>query len=702
MSEIWQDAGLTHELIEQLNKKVQQCLNDPIYWFPIRHHSPRSAFLLQKAILERKPKQVFIEAPSHCMDLLPFIVDTETKPPIAIYSSFIDSENTTGLAGIQTPSPEIMASIGSWLPLLAYSPEFVAMKAADKIGSEIIFIDLPCHVRLSFSRGESPADHETDQILASRFYQLLVNAGQYHSWNECWDSIFEAQSNIDDFRYQLACFCAAVRQTVAIDEETLQREHHMWQQIQTNMNSPDEAMVVCGGLHVFMAQHKDNDITATKTVFGDEYHTLVPYTFHRVSEQSGYQAGNRAPYFYQQVWNALKSDLSDHERLYQHIQYLIQFARKKGEPLSAADALACSQHALMLCQLRNRTQPILDDMLDAIISCCCKGDPDHEGRALLLALQAALIGSKRGGVSTKVGQLPLVKDFNEQLEIHQVQRDSEYRFRVKLDKRKQTDQQASAFFHRLSFLKIPFAEFRDSDHDHGMIFKEQWSCQYDIGVEERLIELSAFGDTLQSVAVNQLERALSEPAISMAKLSDVLLYSVDMGLPQVMTKAQLLCQQVLVDDHQFISLAQGFANLLRFRQQLAFIDYSFSAIEPMIELCFSRACQALLSVASAPKEEEPVIVHGLLQLSQAYLSSEIPSLDRDCFIDYLQQAADVSPVPFIRGCFLGALLEIKHRPPEYLAEEVASFRFADAETMIDCSLFIEGVMAVSKTSILLG
>src|SRR5712692_10092876 len=39
--------------------------------------------------------------------------------------------------------------------------------------------------------------------------------------------------------------------------------------------------------------------------------TLMPYSFFKLSSQSGYGAGNHAPAYFEMVWNSFTSDLSD-------------------------------------------------------------------------------------------------------------------------------------------------------------------------------------------------------------------------------------------------------------------------------------------------------------------------------------------------------------------------------------------------------
>ena len=49
---------------ERLHAATEAVLAEPLYWFPVRHHSPNVARHLRAALLARKPKVVFLEAPA--------------------------------------------------------------------------------------------------------------------------------------------------------------------------------------------------------------------------------------------------------------------------------------------------------------------------------------------------------------------------------------------------------------------------------------------------------------------------------------------------------------------------------------------------------------------------------------------------------------------------------------------------------------
>ena len=100
----------------------------------------------------------------------------------------------------------------------------------------------------------------------------------------------------------------------------------------------------------------------------------------------------------------------------EYVADVVKEARKRGEHLSSADAIGATQHALMLARLRGRRAPVLDDIIDALVTCCCKGNPRTDAAHLLEAIDEVNIGTRLGRVTDRVGRLPIVNDFYEQLQ----------------------------------------------------------------------------------------------------------------------------------------------------------------------------------------------------------------------------------------------------------------------------------------------
>ncbi len=708
-----------------IRARVDAVLADSLYWFPVRHHSPAVARYLEAAIEKRSPKTIFIEGPSEANDLMPHVVDVKTKPPIAIYSSYRDDANLLGLAGIASASTDIAPRFACWYPMLAYSPEYVAMMAAKRIGADVVFMDLPHYAlikpasaiagpKAAALEGRGNEDEMDRLIFESSFYQALAKSAGYRSWEEGWDSLFEAREfgDIEEFRRELAYFCCAARATTSSrriqTDGTLERERFMDKTIRETLAArrikPKDALVVCGGFHLFM----DRDDTTPPPVppAGTVYTAVVPYSFFRVSELSGYAAGNRAPQFYQLGWDLRRDGRAD-DLLVEHVVAVSKQMRQDRESASSADAISTCEHAIMLARLRGRATPILDDMNDALISCCCKGDPADDGLPLLKAMDAVGIGTRIGRVTDKMGRLPVVGDFYallDSLDLGQVL-GKEKRLIVALDKRDPEAAMRSVFLQRLRFLEVPLASMADApsgDFATGQIFREKWELRWSPQVEPALIELSLHGDTVEAAVLTKLREELAKNELNAGKACQRLVQSIDMDLPDLVRHLEGSCSQAIDQDKRFSSLSEALANLLVIDRYAVFRNLRRDILEELIERCFDRACFALPDASSAPPEQQAEVVNALLQLAEAVLRGNRPGLERSLFAEHVRKAVEMTTVPLLRGAFLGMLTEIRELTPEALAAEVSALAKAPVEQMTTAGDFLDGAMATSRTSILLG
>jgi hypothetical protein len=700
-----------------LARQTDAVLADPLYWFPVRHHSPSVARHLASALRHRRPKIVFIEGPHEANDLIPYIVDAKTEPPVAIYSSYRDDDNVLGLNGVASAAPEIPARFAVWYPLAAYSPEYVAIKTAAALGAEVVFIDLPHHALIKpkctdDAKKTPPAADDDALITASGFYQQLADAAGFKSWDEAWDTLFENPHAADHeaFRRELATFCCAARMTSDEAMETAmgtaERERHFTKTIRETLAArkvkPEQAAVVCGGFHLFL----DRTDAAAPPVppAGTVYTTVVPYSFFRVSEMAGYGAGNRAPQFYQSCFDLIAEGRADDIAM-EHAIAVLRHMRKGGEPLSTADAIAITHHAGMLARLRGRSHTTLDDIDDALVTCCCKGDPADEGVKLRSAMDAAAIGTKIGKVTPKLGRLPIVNDFHAQiadLDLGAVL-GKEKKLAVRLDKRDPLAARRSAFLHRLLYLEIPFAMLASTGGDFSStIFREDWQLKWDPKTEPALIEQNLYGDTVESAALNRLREAIAKAGASAGATCERLVRAVDMDLPDLVQVAETAAGHAIDADPAFASLAEALQHLAVLDRSASFRGLRRDTLEGLLTRCYDRACFALPGSAAVPDEEQKGVVDGLVSVADILQRAETGRFDRVLFAEATRRAAKESPVPFLRGAFLGLLCEIRELPAEALAAEVSGLARASAELMVTAGDLLDGMLAVSRTSILLG
>jgi hypothetical protein len=725
---------------EALQAQVDAVLNEELYWFPVRHHSVSAARHLDRVIAQRRPKVIFIEGPAEAQSLAPFVTDEETRPPIAIYSSYRDDDNVLGLAGIASPSADIPARFAAWYPLLTYSPEYVAMQAAARIKADVVLIDLPHYAEIASRtardseqqestddsskpqrEGPRTSTGESDHLFeGSSFFQSLARAAGYKSWDETWDSLFESgdeTTDVETFRRELASFSAALRATLPANallaDGTIERERHFLMTIRSTLAErklkPCDAMVVCGGLHLFLDR---SDSTPPPPVpVGTAYATLVPFSYFQVSELSGYRAGNRAPQFYQTDWDLSRAGRRQ-DLLAEHVVAILKQARHDGCGVSSADAISISQHARMLAGLRGRATPILDDICDAVITCCCKGNPDDEGLTLQHAIDAVNIGNKIGKVTSSIGRLPIVADFYVQLQQLDLAElfTHEKRVNLELDKRQPLHERRSVFLHRLRFFEVPLCELKtvpQPDLGSGLLFRESWAVRWSPAVEPALVEQNLYGDTLEAAVISRLREQLAANSHLAGAVCGQLRQAIEMDLPNLVAEVQTVCGDAVDNDSQFVSLATALTHLTIVDQYALYRSVRRNELADLIGRCFDRACFALPDVASAPEDQQGAVVRSLQSLAEILLRRQqgdgsSVTLDRDVFVEHLTTAANDSTVPFLQGAFVGMLAELREINPQELAARIAAFAATTADQMIFAGDFLEGVLAVSRTSVMLG
>jgi hypothetical protein len=358
---------------------------------------------------------------------------------------------------------------------------------------------------------------------------------------------------------------------------------------------------------------------------------------------------------------------------------------------------------MMLARLRGRHNPLLDDILDALVTCCCKGNPQTEATHLFEAIDEVNIGTRLGRVTDRIGRLPIVSDFYEQLDRLEldevVAREKVCNFA--LDKRQPQDFARSAFLHRLVFLGLEIGTVQREAAPFGQsIFKELWRLKWNPKLEATLIERNLHGDTIETAATTLLTESLGANAHEAGPACRRLVQAVDMDLPQLIAQAEQMTGHAIDHDDRFHSLAEALTALMLLERYAAYRSLNKQRLEDLLARCFDRACFAVPEVASVPPEDWDNVINGLLALAEPVVQR--PDLDADLFATHVERAAKISTMPFLRGAFLGVLTEMRRMKPDSLAAELAAYARGSAEQQVVAGDFLHGVLRVSKTAILLG
>ena len=273
--------------------------------FGIRHLSPAAAYHLRQALDEARPRLVLVEGPSDLNAQMHWFCHPETEFPTAIMS--------------YTTQPPVRTIL---YPFAVYSPEIQAILWAHEHGVPCRFMDLPSPVFLALQAAEEEIALEEDQedggeeeapmVSESVYRRLETLTGEDH--DTFWERTFEQIETPEE--YQAACNTFGNQLRAASEDdprqtaETLVREAYMKRTIQDAIDGgvpAEDIFCVCGAFHVAGLETcrpmTDEELQSLPRL--ESTATLMPYSYFRLSSRSGYGAGNKAPAYFELLWDAM-------------------------------------------------------------------------------------------------------------------------------------------------------------------------------------------------------------------------------------------------------------------------------------------------------------------------------------------------------------------------------------------------------------
>lgn len=455
--------------------------------FPIRHHSPASALLLERTIEEFRPRRILIEGPSDGDGLIPALVDAGTVPPVAILAWRPDGPNAI-------------------YPFLRCSPELVALRAAARLGIPARFIDIPASVALDHpGREAASADLEAE---------ICARMG-FDSYEEFWEAAFESGTmDLGLFLEYARLMRAEPGRTTAFDRA---REAFLAREI---AREPAEGtLVVCGAFHAAALEDGDVDLSLAPAPAAPAELAVVPYSYPRLSEASGYGAGNRAPRFYERVYEA-GGDL----RRAAH-GTLLELAKRTGASL--AETIDACRLAGTLASVRGKPGPGLDEVRSAARACLLEGrDSD--------AVRDATVGLDTGRV--RISRSPLADEF------HATTR----RLGLPVEDRAKEvtvlDRETAVFLHRVRVAEVPYGT---------LLQRNRWRLRWAPATDAAILRRTELGATFAEVARRYLlardPRSAAEAAVLVRDAA-----AADVG---VLPHAVAACERLSREDGDLRSLA---------------------------------------------------------------------------------------------------------------------------------------------------
>ncbi|RMG76896.1 MAG: hypothetical protein D6714_20525 [Bacteroidetes bacterium] len=472
--------------------------------FGIRHHGPGSTQSLLRALREFEPDCLLIEGPADAEGLLPYVENEGLRPPVSILIY----------------NPKLLTQ-AAYIPFAAFSPEWQAIKFGLKKQIPVRFMDLPMNLQFTLDAAENrdeqlklEVEKHAPEALLFRKDPIghIARLAGYTDSERWWEVTFEQTENEADIFQAILDMMTALRNDEAHLEPAfnLRREAFMRKTIRKAAKDGfANIAVVCGAWHapaladwVKIKQSADNAIlkglkkTTTRA-------TWVPWSYDRLSSQSGYGAGVASPAWY---------DLLFQNRAFVTMRWMVKVARlfrKEDLDASAAHAIEAVRLAETLATLRGLSLPGLDELKAAAVSIFCEGDPAQ----LALIEEKLIVGHVVGKVPPEIPAIPLQQDLLKKVKTARLsaywENTEELWLKANasnpqggIDLREEKDRMKSELLHRLNLLGIPWGrEMKGSQYDTGS-FKEYWKLKWKPDFAVKIIEAGMWGNTVEEAAEN--------------------------------------------------------------------------------------------------------------------------------------------------------------------------------------------------------
>ncbi|MEM7675582.1 MAG: DUF5682 family protein [Myxococcota bacterium] len=640
-----------------------------VHVFGIRHLSPAGAWHLLQFLNAVDPDAVLIEGMADLMALVPDIVRGDAHPPLAALA--------------YTASFPMRTMIS---PLAEYSPEYQALRWATARDKRIELIDLPSEVFLALE-AVSTKNEEVSEDAVSRgsVYERLARSRDEVDYDTYWERYFEHNTAPDSYRraaFELGAGLRDVEQdTPQWRAENLVREAYMRRRIQAVIKDgvdPQKVVVIVGAFHapVLGAEHPAmTDDEFERLPRRESRLTLMPYSYFRLSSQSGYGAGNHAPAYFQLMWRALDNgELSALPARY--LTEVVHQLRTSGTHRSTAEVIEGVRLAETLSALKGGLAPTLRDLRDAAITLIGHG----EASVVQEALARIDVGTAVGRLPKGVSQTSIQADFDRLMDALKLEK---YRKPVKQDlildlrenrhaKTKEAafiDLRRSSFFHRLRVLGVSFATPVRIEQASAT-WKEHWHLQWTPHSEIELVESVLLGESIE-LAVGYKFKTTLDTMTSIADAAQVVRDACQCGLLAAMEAARVRMQALSTQKSEFRAVADAAHTLGAVVRYGDVRSFDTSPLEPLISDLFVQGALALFFTAVCDDAGARAAVAGMDALNKVNLEYH-ELVDEPLWLSELSRLADADDRnPLMSGYACAILLERNVISNEALRREVS-------------------------------
>ncbi|GAA4436749.1 DUF5682 family protein [Bremerella cremea] len=660
-----------------------------IHVFGVRHLSPMGAWQLRHYLDEIRPDVVLVEGIDDATPLIEDMTRKNTRPPIAILS-YTDS----------LPVRTIVT------PFARYSPEYQAILWAKENGAEAQFFDLPSECFLGLLDAEydlrdkerrealekEPEESETPEPVdlaepepkLSLYQQVAQQAGE-SDFDTYWERYFEHNSAQGSYQGSSFEFGQAVRELEEDQPrwraENLVREAYMRRRIEETIadgTPPEKIVAVVGAfhapvLHGDLPAMTDDELASLRR--RSSKLTLMPYSYFKLSSQSGYGAGNRAPAYFELLWSSLNEG---NVRGLSH-RYLSQVAthlRAGGTHRATAEVIEGVRLAETLSALYEGQAPTLSDLRDAAVTLLGHGE--------LVTVKDALV---RVDVGTEIGELPegvsqtsIQADFERELKrlkLNKYKTAVPQPLELDLRENRQVSSEEAAFLdlnrssllHRLLMLDIPFASLQPS-RQSATTWSEKWEIQWTPESEIALVEAVLEGETILLATAFRFNTLLDR-CTTIAHAAVLVNKACQCGMMEAMDQARRRLQELAAGTSDLVALARAMYELSLVVRYGSVRQFDPQPLIPLIEELFVQASLALFASCGCDDSAAVEVRHAIDLINQVSLEFS-EHVDEAMWVDKLRLLSDADDRnPQLSGYACAILLERGLIPNEALSREVS-------------------------------
>ena len=649
-----------------------------IHVFGVRHLSPGGAWHLRATLDAVRPKVVLIEGLSDADALIPDLTRSGTRPPVAILA-YTDSVPVRTLV----------------YPLAEYSPEYQALVWAKENKARVEFIDLPSDVFLGLQdvEMERRAKAEAAPPQAAEgwrpepgrsVYDRIAEQSGEGDYDTYWERRFE--HNLSPGSYKAAAYAHGNALRDEPDPpvwraENLVREAFMRRRIQevlTDGVKPEQVVAIVGAFHApvlgpdFPAMTDDELARLRRR---SSKLTLMPYSYFKLSSQSGYGAGNHAPAYFQLVWDQLNAggldDLPHH-----YLSEVVRHLRGAGTHRSTAEVIEGVRLARTLAALHDGSAPTLADLQDAAVTLVGHG----ERSTVAEAIQHVNVGTAIGVLPKGVVRTSIQEDFDRlmhQLKLEKYKKavaeeltlDLRENRHVKTQEAAFLDLNRSTFFHRLRVLGVEFAKPLPTGQQ-AATWAERWKLQWSPESEIALVEAVLLGETVELATAFRFKQLLGA-ATAIDRAADVVKDACQCGLAKSMDLARARLQELAAVSSDLKAIAHAAAQLSQVTRYGDVRKFDPTPLLPLIDELFVQGALALHAAAACDNAAAKDLAVSIDELNRVSLEHH-ERVEGDLWVDRLRKLSDADDRnPLLSGYACAVLLERGLMATEDLAREVS-------------------------------